>query len=191
MLYPGALPPFPRLKSGNATVNLFDLFAFGSAALFVLAGLWKGLVRQLFTLAGILGGSALALNGYQLAARWLPFVDSGVRQTIAFLVLLLGCVVLSWLFGHGFSRLVESLTLGWANRFAGGVLGLAKAAFLSAVAALFLVRVLPQNSAVLRESVALPYVLTVAEQGLRLAPDDVEEDVGKKLASLRKAWERR
>lgn len=172
-------------------MNLFDLFVFGAAAFLLLLGLWKGLVRQLFTLAGVLGGSALALNAYRAAARWVPFTDRGPREIVGFLALLLGCVVLSWVLGHLFSRLLESLTLGWANRVAGGGLGLVKAAVLAAVTALFLVHVLPKGSPLLRESIALPYVLAVAEQGIRLAPDDVKREMGEKLEFLRGAQERR
>lgn len=172
-------------------MNLFDLFVFGAAAFLLLLGLWKGLVRQLFTLAGVLGGSALALGGYRTAAHWVPFVGRGPREIVGFLALLLGCVVLSWVLGHLLSRFLESLTLGWANRVAGGGLGLVKAAVLATAAALFLVHVLPNGSPLLRDSVALPYVLAVAEQGIRLAPDDVKQEMGEKLERLRTSWERR
>jgi len=171
-------------------MNLFDLFVFGSAAFLLLLGLWKGLVRQLFTLAGVLAGSALALNGYRAAARWVPFADRGPREIVGFLALLLGCVVLSWLLGHLLSRLLESLTLGWANRLAGGGLGVLKAAVLAVVAALFLVHMLPKGSPLLRESITLPYVLAVAEQGIRLAPEEIKKEMGEKLTVLRGAWQR-
>jgi membrane protein required for colicin V production len=171
-------------------MNLFDLFVFGTGSFLLLLGFWKGLVRQLFTLAGVLGGSALALNGYRAVARWAPLGGRGAREIFGFLALLLGCVVLSWLLGHLLSRLLESLTLGWANRFAGGGLGLVKAAVISAVVALFLVHVLPKGSTLLRESVSLPYVLAVAEQGIRLAPEDVQREMGEKIGVLRIARQR-
>lgn len=91
----------------------------------VLLGLWRGLVREVISLAGWIAGFWIAQAWAPEAGAWLPLQGaSEVLRYLAgfisvFLVVLIASVLLGWMI----SKMVSAVGLGLVDRFMGGVFG--------------------------------------------------------------------
>ena len=97
-----------------------------------LLGIWRGLVREVFALAGWVAAIAVAMLFAGEAARLIPagFATPLVRTVIAFTVLFLAILMTVSLAGLLFTKAVRAVGLGLADRTLGGVFGFARGALI-------------------------------------------------------------
>jgi membrane protein required for colicin V production len=97
-----------------------------------LLGIWRGLVREVFALAGWVAAIAVAMLFAGEAARLIPagFATPLVRTVIAFTVLFLAILMAVSLAGLLFTKAVRAVGLGLADRTLGGVFGFARGALI-------------------------------------------------------------
>lgn len=115
---------------------------------FALRGFWRGLCREVFGLAGWLGGLFAAAASASLAAPHLVErtpVPEPVAPAVAFVAILFACVVGANLLGLVTGRLARALFLGGFNRVAGVVFGSAKGAAILGFGLLVLERLAPTS----------------------------------------------
>jgi membrane protein required for colicin V production len=111
-------------------MNWIDLASLVILFTFFVAGLVKGLLRELLLFAGVVASFLVALHLMGLAAIWIEkWVSiSGKASLVAgFLLVFLVLLVLSHIVGYVVWRLVRATPLSIADRLAGGVFGLLKA----------------------------------------------------------------
>ncbi len=158
-------------------MNPFDLAVLVLAGVLLAAGLWKGAVRQLAGLAGVVAGAGVALRYHTELAGRIPWGAPALREMVAFGALFAATLALAAALGWALSRLLGAACLGWMDRAFGAGLGLLKAALVTAAVAYFLSAALPPRSAVFRGSVLLPYALRAAEAILDLLPKAYRQPV--------------
>ncbi|MEZ4601529.1 MAG: CvpA family protein [Syntrophotaleaceae bacterium] len=115
-------------------MNLLDITILAMLAVFVLKGLFRGLLRELCSLAGLFGGLFLAVRYHAPLAELLVDVLGWPAKAciiIAFVALFLLTVVFFGLLGFLLSRFVKLLFLGGFNRVAGGLFGLVQGGLLA------------------------------------------------------------
>ncbi|GAB4262422.1 MULTISPECIES: CvpA family protein [Deferrisoma] len=151
-------------------MNPFDLFVAVLAGILLLAGIWKGAVRQIAGLVGVVAGAGAALRYHAVVAAHIPWFGPATRELVAFAGILIGCIAAAFLVGVGISRLLGAACLGWVDRTVGAGLGLLKAAIVAATVAYFLGAVLPPRAPLVRESKTMPYALRAADAVLDLLP---------------------
>ena len=151
-------------------MNAFDLGVLVLAGILMAAGLWRGAVRQLAGLAGVVAGAGVALRYHAELAGRIPWGAPALREVAAFGALFLATLALAAALGWAVSRILGAACLGWTDRALGAGLGLLKAALVTAAVAYFLSAALPPRSALLRGSVLLPHALRAAEVILDVLP---------------------
>ncbi len=113
-------------------MNLVDVGILAVVALSGFLGLLRGGVREVMALGSLLLGLLVALYAYADLAlplgRWID--DPLLAQAAAFFGILLAVWIIFALVGGLVRRLVRFLRLGWADRIAGLVFGLARGALL-------------------------------------------------------------
>jgi len=118
-------------------VNWVDGVILGVTGVTVLAGLARGAVRTVFSLAGVVVGFWIASRESgavgMVLSRWLPEPAAGA---IGFVFVFLGVAVSFTLAAWLLRKVLEGLLLGWADRVLGAGLGLLQAAVALGVAAL-------------------------------------------------------
>ncbi len=103
---------------------------------FLLKGLLRGLLKEVFSLAGLFVGAFLAFRYHgPLADALLEQVDlpTQVAVAITFTTLFLATMTFFLLLGFLLSRFMKLLFLGGFNRLIGGVFGLSQGVLLLAV----------------------------------------------------------
>ena len=171
----------------------FDLLAVSLIGLLLVMGFWKGLAAQFFGLAGVVAGYILALRYYLKAAALLPDITPGTAKIVGFLIIFIGCIVSAYIIGRLLDKLMKLAGLGWANRLLGGLLGVVKGTLISAIIMVVLVAFLPSDSRILKESITIPYLVSVAKLFGATIPDDIKMKYKSRIElfdSLRKSGEK-
>ena len=107
----------------------------------VIMGLRAGFIKVLFVLAGVIIGVVLAGQYSGSLAAKLSFIsDIGIAGIIAFLIILIGTLIVALVLAFIVERLAHWVLLGWLDNLGGAVLGLLLGAiFIGAVLAMWLV----------------------------------------------------
>lgn len=136
-------------------VNLtgYDFVIIGLSILFIVRGLWLGLLKQ------VTGLVALYL-GYYIASRYhdrlFPFLkDLSDNPNVVFIasvaILFVVTFLVAMLVGKGLSYVIEIAITKWFDRFLGGVMGVCKAAIVIVLLHMVLSSILPPENSMLRE----------------------------------------
>jgi membrane protein required for colicin V production len=99
---------------------LADVIILAVIALSLWKGFTRGLVREALALMGWVLGLIVAINGYEsFAAVLAPFITTpSLQKAVAFLVLCLSMVLLSYAIALVLHSLLKALALGPADKLA-------------------------------------------------------------------------
>jgi membrane protein required for colicin V production len=118
-------------------MNWVDGIILGIVGVSLLAGLARGAVRTVLSIAGVAIGFVVATRESgavgMVFARWMPESAAAVA---GFLFVFLGISLAFALVGWLLRRVLTTLALSWLDRLAGGLLGLARGAVIVGVLAL-------------------------------------------------------
>jgi membrane protein required for colicin V production len=166
-------------------VGLVILFALGAGI-----GLARGFVRILIGILSLVVAFFLASRYQDQIAAVLTsrHVSETPARIGAYVLVFLATMIAGGLVAWGVGKLLKLAMLSWADRLAGGALGILAAL----LAAAFLVHPLVASSAggsrLLATSKIAPYVSVVADLGNAVAPDAVAKRYESGIDALRKIW---
>lgn len=172
-------------------MNGFDIALVAIAAVLVVFGAMKGLVRILVTLAALVAAFLLASQFHiPLAGLFTDSPDgpSAALRLVAYLVIFLGVMIAGGITAFLLRTLLKAALLGWADRLAGAALGFVVAALASALLILPIVAYTPRGEQMLGGSVLAPYVTAVADLVNHLAPEDLARRYRERMEELRRHW---
>lgn len=141
-------------------MNPLDWAIVAVVGLSALLGLWRGLVREVFALAGWVVAIWLALRHASTLGAALPF-DPGmpsVRTAVAALVIVVGVLIVATLMGWLLGKLLAAVKLGPLDRSLGGLFGLARGLLIVLVLVFLGSRTALAQEPLWRGSTLLPHV---------------------------------
>jgi membrane protein required for colicin V production len=161
-------------------MNALDWAWIAIVALSFLLGLWRGVVREIFALAGWVLAIAASLTFAGEASSWLPATlgSPTVRVATAFVVIFLVVLIALSVAGILLAKLFRAAGLGFTDRFLGALFGIARGAlivFLVVLGAAF--TTLPREP-LWRESVLTPAIQTAVIAAKPWLPARIAERVG-------------
>jgi membrane protein required for colicin V production len=102
-------------------------------------GLWAGLIRQLFSLIGMIVGLLLAGAYGDALAEKCTFFDPNTAHIFAFVVIFLGAIIVASIIGSIIRMALKNTPFGIIDKIGGAVLGLLSGAiFIGAILAMYL-----------------------------------------------------
>lgn len=105
-------------------MSWIDIAVVGTACLCGLYGLWKGIVRTIAGVVGLLGALLLA-GAYHRQLGFVLWPTGGIwANAIAYTIILVGTLVVTALVATGLARLVHMTPLGIVDRVLGLTAGL-------------------------------------------------------------------
>ena len=148
-------------------------------------GIWRGMVSQIFSIVGIVGGYFAAVHYYASLATHLTFIDAGVAKILSFILIIIICIiaamVIAWLVG----KIFKLPGLGLLNSLGGGAVGFIKGFLMVALMVIFLLAILSHDSPLLDKSSTLPYVLKGIKIVDNMVPQDLKNQYHKKIENLK------
>ena len=143
-------------------MNYLDVIFIVIAGFFCIRGFFRGLILEVASIAGVIGGFILANTYYeQLTVHIEAFLDprwSGIAAyAVIFLGVLLGVAIIAGLI----RKIIGAAGISWLDYTFGGVLGGAKGVLLCAIILAFVLHFFP-HAEVVQTSLVVPhlYVLT-------------------------------
>lgn len=173
-------------------MNPLDVAIIIIALLSVASGLWKGIVREVLSLGGVvLGILAGLLFGGQLGKgleRWIPNEAAAyaVAMVLVFVLVLLGTELIARLI----TGIIKMVKLGFANHLLGGAFGLLRGFLIGAVIVLGLGLFLDPGHEVLAESKTVPVLAWGSGVLSELMPEDIRAKFDEQLEELREMSEK-
>jgi membrane protein required for colicin V production len=150
-------------------MSLVDILIWATLLIFVAKGFWKGLVREVCTLLGLIAGGWAAFRySSSLAEAIRPFIHlpQHVAAALSFLLIFFLVGLLFFLFGHLLTIFFKVMLLGGINRIGGVLFGLLEGAFVLCMALYFgTTRPMPVKlkSALEHSPTARPFIQTGRE----------------------------
>jgi len=171
-------------------MNPFDMLIIVVLAFCVIRGVFRGLIKELSSIIGVLAGFYAAYSYYAsiaaLLSRWMT--NPAYVNIIGFLILF--CVVFFTVsvIGVVIKYLLNIAFMGWFDRVCGAGFGLIKGVLIVAVLFILFTAFLPKGAAFVKDSVLAPHVAVIAEKMAKIVSKDMKKQFNSKIQELRRSW---
>ena len=171
-------------------MNALDVVLIIIVTVSVIYSLFRGLVREVFSLLSIILGFMAAIRLYQIPAGiLLTWIDNSmIAHILSFVLTFITVSILISLIGRLVRKFVRFAQFESVDRLLGAVFGLLKGVFVVTVLILVLILFLPPAHPVLTQSQLSPYCITLGELSLSMIPDELKETVRKKKEGFSMYW---
>jgi len=171
-------------------MNFLDVFILLIMVASFVYSLFRGLVREVFSLLSLILGFISATRIYHIPAGLILrgidnlFIANVLGFTLVFIFVSIGISLI----GKLIKKFVRHVRLELIDRILGAFFGLLKGAFVVIIIVVVLIAFLPPAHPVLSKSRLSPYFMTIGELSLRMIPGDFRLKVKKKRESLSPYW---
>lgn len=166
-------------------MTIFDWFIVAVILLSTIVAAAQGLVLEIVSLAALVLGLWLAFWNYGVLAGPLSRVihSVGVADVLAFLLIVLGVMLIVGLIGRAISKVAHTAGLGGLDSLLGAIFGVIRGCFLVVVAIIAIAAFMPQK-AWLRGSKLAPYFLSAANDFSAEAPAELRHKIQEGVAII-------
>jgi len=174
-------------------MNPFDMIIAVVLSFCLLRGLFRGLIKEVASIVGVLGGFYAAYTYYPLLqkafATWV--YDPSYRSILSFLVIFSAVFIIISIIGVIIKYLLNIAFLGWVDRLCGAGFGALKAVLIVSVLMIALTTFLSRGAPIVKDSLLAPHVAMVAEKMIQVVPLQMKHEFQAKISDLKKTWDRR
>ena len=170
-------------------MNWIDITVYIIIIFFVLMGMTRGLVRQVFSISALIGGVIIGLIFYDVfAAMFIKdslVKNESIANVSAFLIVSFISYLLIQILGWLTTKLMGTLHLSWINRLGGAVLGV----IIGFIAALLFTSSLTifvsAKDPAITSSATIPYINETYETIKKQLPEDLRESIKRSRELIR------
>ncbi len=169
--------------------SIWDVLFVVILAVSVVFALFKGLAREIISLAALIGGFILAVLFYHVPASWFRDFSKtdSIANLIGFTILFFGTILLGAVASFLVNRLVKAASLKWMDRLLGGVFGLLRGWLIASILVVALVA-FPVRDTFLAHSVLAPYLMAGARIAVRYVPQNLKDQFNEHYSKVLNAW---
>ncbi len=171
-------------------MNPFDILIIIILVYCVVRGLFRGLVKEVSSIFGVLGGFFAAYSYYPQVANLLTrlVTDEAYRNILAFLIIFCCVLILINVLGIIIKYLLNIAFLGWVDRVFGLLFGMTKGILIVSVLFIILTTFLTKGAPIIKNSLLAPHVMLVSENMAKVVSADMKRKFQKNLDELKSAW---
>ena len=159
-------------------MNGLDITILTLISISVVFGLYRGLVREVFSFLALILGFLVGAWYYPVPAaflqRWIS--NPSLASFVGFIVTFIGVGLVVGLIGALIRRFLKHAHLDLEDRLLGGVFGFIKGLFVSTVLVIILVAFMPPAHPFVAQSKTLPYFVRLATVVKSAIPAKLKED---------------
>jgi membrane protein required for colicin V production len=172
----------------NQWIFLDYLFA-GIVVISTIFAMRKGLIREIVSLAALIGGFVLAGLYYRVPAAWLAGYTQteSVAELLGFLIIFAGCIVIGIIITIIINRFVKAASLKWIDRLLGGIFGFLRGWAISSILALALIAFPIKEDMIARSSLA-PFMLAGARAAVIMVPQHLKDKFNEHYKKVLQRW---
>ena len=171
-------------------MNPFDIFIIIVVGYSLIRGLFRGLVKEVSSIIGVLGGFYAAYSYYPTVAKLLSglIINPSYLNILSFLIIFCSILIVISILGVVIKYLMNVAFLGWVDRACGLGFGLIKGLLIVTVLFIILTTFLPKGAPLIKKSVLAPHVIWISEKMVNVVPEEMKKDFFGKLDEFKKAW---
>jgi len=165
--------------------TIFDMVILGITLVLGLKGLFRGLIKEVFGIVGIIGAifvaSRISQDVGDLIAPFLALENQTTIKLIGFIIALIGFWVIVYILGVIVSKIFSASGLGLVDRIFGFIFGAAKVFLIFSVIAYALYQVQSFKNAIDNKtagSIVMPHLLSVGSYIIKLDTSALTDSVG-------------
>lgn len=168
----------------------FDIVIISIVGFFLIRGIFRGFIKEFFSIIGVFIGFFAALMFYRSAVQLLSgwIANQGYLGLLSFMVIFLFVYVSISVLGVIIKYLLKITILGWVDRIFGAVFGALKGGLITAVLLLALITFLSSKTALIRDSRLSPYVFLASEKMALVLPKEMKQQFNLKVKDVKKGW---
>jgi len=172
-------------------MNPFDILIIVVLGYSLVRGLFRGLVKEVSSLIGVLGGFYAAYTYYKMLAGLLAGLihDTSYLNILSFLIIFCCVLIIVGVLGVIIKYLLNIAFLGWVDRIGGVVFGVLKGVLIVSILFITLTAFLPKGTAFIKNSELAPQVSWISEKLAEVISKEMKLDFKAKLGELKKAWQ--
>jgi membrane protein required for colicin V production len=171
-------------------MNPFDIVIAIILVVTLTRGIFRGLVKELASIIGVLGGFYAAYSYYPFLGRplgqWIP--QPGWANIVSFILIFTGIYLIVSILGVIIKYLLSIAFLGWVDRLCGALFGALKGVLICAVLLVALIAFLPASSNLVRASLLSPYIKKISQPMARVVSKEMRQRYTKNAQEVEKTW---
>ena len=170
-------------------MNWIDIAVYIIIGFFVVIGMTRGLVKQIFSIAALIGGVIIGLIFYDVFA--MIFIEDNlvnnesIANVGAFLIVGFVSYILIQILGWITTKLIGSLHLSWLNRLGGAVTGI----IIGVIAAFLFIStvtlIVSDKDPAVTNSTTIPYLNSTYEKVKSKLPENLRESFNRSRELIR------
>ncbi len=165
--------------------TIFDMVILGITLVLGLKGLFKGLIKEVFGIVGIIGAiyfaSRVSADIGNLVAPLLALENQTTIKLIGFVIALIGFWVIVYILGVIVSKIFSASGLGLVDRIFGFIFGAAKVFLIFSVIAYSVYQIESFKNAINKKtenSIIMPHLLSVGGYIIKLDTSAITDGIG-------------
>jgi len=174
-------------------MNPFDILIVTILSYGLIRGIFRGLVRELSSIIGVLGGFYAAYTYYpHVAGLFSPWIsDAAYLNIVSYMAVFSVVVIFVGILAVVIKYLLNIAYLGWVDRVCGALFGLLKGGLVICVVFIVLTAFLPKGAPVIKNATLSPHVSMVSEVMAKVISKEMKENFKIKLKEFKKSWQTR
>jgi membrane protein required for colicin V production len=173
-------------------MNLFDIILIIILVYCFIRGIFRGLLKEISSLIGVLGGFYAAYTYYKEAGiylkRWIS--DPNYINILSFLIIFISIFLIISILGIIIKYILKIVFLGWVDRVFGGVFGIMKGILIGSVLLIVFTAFLSSDSSMIKNSRLSQYITTISDKMIKVTPKDLKHEYQTKRQDIEKAWKK-
>lgn len=174
-------------------MNPFDIMILTILTYGLIRGIFRGLVREISSIVGVLGGFYAAYSYYPHGARlissWIS--NPAYLNIVSYMAIFSVVVIFVGVLAVVIKYFLNIAYLGWMDRVCGALFGVLKGGLVICVMFIVLTAFLPKGTPFIKNATLSPYVATVSEVMARVISKDMKENFILKIKDLKNSWKTR
>jgi membrane protein required for colicin V production len=173
-------------------MNSFDILVLVIFGFCLIRGIFRGLVKEVSSIIGVIAGYYAAYTYYphvaKLLSQWVS--AAAYSKLIGFLVIFVGVFLIISILGVIIKYLMSIAFLGWVDRISGGVFGLVKGLLIASVLFIVFTTFLSKNATLVKDSILAPHLSHLSTQMAKIVNKDMKQEFNDNIKGLKKAWKK-
>jgi membrane protein required for colicin V production len=176
----------------QADMNSLDIIIISILGYCLIRGIFRGLIKELSSIVGVLAGVYLASSYYPvlggILSRWMS--NTAYRDILSFLILFFVVLLIVGILGVIIKYLLKISAAGWLDRLLGTIFASIKGILIASVILLTLTAFLPQGTGLIKDSTMAPHIMQISNEIVGIVPDKMKKQFYNKLDELKNNWKK-
>jgi membrane protein required for colicin V production len=158
----------------------YDILIIAIIAAGFLYGFIKGIISEIFAIAGLIIGFLVAMKySFLIQPFLLRFIKGETGAfVIGFILLFLLTAAGIIMLGIFFKKAIKFIRLSWLDRWIGGLVGLVKGIIVVGLISLIIVALFPDGKAFMKQSTFGRYTIAIVRIAAYLLPERFRKGIG-------------